>query len=41
MFNKIDKNNNKFDDISNNFNFKVTIFSSKYKQVDLLKNIYI
>ena len=41
MFNKIYKNENKFGDTSDNFNFKVIIFLDKYKQVGLLANSYI
>lgn len=32
------KDNNKFGGISNNFNFKVTIFLNKYRQIGLPKN---
>lgn len=41
MLNKIYKDNNKFDGISDNFSFKVTIFLDKCRQVDLPEDAYI
>lgn len=41
MLNKGYKDKNKFDNIDNNFNFKVKIFYNKYKQIDFFLNFYI
>ena len=41
MFYKIYKDENKFSSIGDNFNFKITIFYNKYKQVRLPPNVYI
>lgn len=41
MYNKIYKINNKFNGISDNFNFKVTIFYNKCRQIDLPADDYI
>lgn len=41
MPDKIYKDNDKSDGIDDNFNFKVTIFLDKYRQVGLSKDIYI
>lgn len=41
MLKKNYKNNYKFDGTGNNFNFKVTIFFNKGRQVDLPKDAYI
>lgn len=41
MLDKIYKDNNKFDGTGDNFNFKVTIFLNKFRQVDLPENVYI
>lgn len=41
MLNKSYKDKNKFDNIDNNFNFKVKIFYNKYKQIDFFLNFYI
>lgn len=40
IINKINKDNNKFNNINNNFSFKVKIFISKYKQVNSPKDTY-
>ena len=41
ILDKIYKDKDKFSSIGNNFNFKVTIFYDKYRQVRLLLNAYI
>ena len=41
MLDKIYKDEDQFSGIGNNFNFKVTIFYDKCKQVGLLLNTYI
>lgn len=41
MLDKIYKDNDKFGGIGNNFNFKVTIFLDKCRQVSLPEDIYI
>lgn len=41
IFNKIYKDKDKFSDIRDKFNFKVTIFYNKYRQIRLLSNINI
>lgn len=41
IFDRIYKNDNKFGDIGDKFNFKVTIFLNKYKKVGLPENAYI
>lgn len=38
MFDKIYKNKDKFSSIGDNFNFEVTIFYDKYRQVGLPPN---
>ena len=41
MLDKICKDEDKFSSTSDNFNFKVTIFYNKYRQVGLPPNAYI
>lgn len=41
MFDKIYKNNDKFRDMGDNFNFKIIIFLNKCKRVGLPEDAYI
>lgn len=41
ILDKIYENNDKFNNTSNKFSFKGTIFLDKYKQVSLLESVYI
>lgn len=41
MLDKIYKEEDKFGNTGNNFNFKVTIFYNRYRRISLLSNVYI
>lgn len=41
ILDKINMNDDKFDNIGDNFSYKVKIFLDKYRQIGLLENAYI